>query len=56
MLLCIAIECSYQGLNNPYFVDRVALAEAKKAEGNKEYAKKNYDEAVVLYTEAIGNR
>lgn len=56
VLLCIAIECSYQGLNNPYFVDRVALAEAKKAEGNKEYAKKNYDEAVVLYTEAIGNR
>ncbi|XP_031561441.1 dnaJ homolog subfamily C member 7-like [Actinia tenebrosa] len=33
--------------------DPIALAEAKKAEGNKEYAKKNYDQAVRLYTEAI---
>ena len=31
------------------------MADVKKAEGNREYAKKNYEEAVKLYTEAIGN-
>lgn len=30
-------------------------AEEKKAEGNQQYSRKNYEEAVKLYTEAIGN-
>ena len=30
------------------------MAEAKKAEGNKEYAQKHYEAAVKLYSEAIG--
>ena len=32
-----------------------AIAEEKKAEGNQQYSRKNYEEAVKLYTEAIGN-
>jgi len=35
------------------FVCSVALAEAKKQEGNQEYVKKNYEGALRLYTEAI---
>ena len=31
------------------------MAEEKKAEGNQQYSRKNYEEAVKLYTEAIGN-
>ena len=31
------------------------MAEEKKAEGNQQYNRKNYEEAVKLYTEAIGN-
>lgn len=33
----------------------LAIAEEKKAEGNQQYSRKNYEEAVKLYTEAIGN-
>lgn len=31
------------------------MADAKKAEGNREYVQKHYEEAIQLYTEAIGN-
>ncbi|CAH3166393.1 unnamed protein product [Porites evermanni] len=33
--------------------DSLTMAEAKKAEGNKEYAQKHYEAAVKLYSEAI---
>lgn len=33
--------------------EKLQMADVKKAEGNREYAKKNYEEAVKLYTEAI---
>ena len=32
----------------------LTMAEAKKAEGNKEYVQKHYEAAVKLYSEAIG--
>lgn len=32
----------------------LAMADAKKAEGNKEYGQKHYEAALRLYTEAIG--
>lgn len=33
----------------------LVMADAKKAEGNKEYVQKHYEAALKLYTEAIGN-
>lgn len=33
--------------------DNLAMADAKKAEGNREYVQKHYEEAIQLYTEAI---
>ena len=41
-LLSIFFSCSF------------GKAEVKKAEGNKEYVQKHYEEALKLYTEAIG--
>ena len=37
-----------------FFCCSFGKAEAKKAEGNKEYVQKHYEEALKLYTEAIG--
>ena len=37
------------------FCFSLAMADAKKAEGNKEYVQKHYEVAVKLYSEAIGN-
>ena len=37
-----------------FFCCSFAKADAKKAEGNKEYVQKHYEEALKLYTEAIG--
>ena len=37
-----------------YFCCSFAKADAKKQEGNREYVQKHYEEAVKLYTEAIG--
>ena len=42
LLLSIFFSCSF------------GKAEVKKAEGNKEYVQKHYEEALKLYTEAIG--
>lgn len=40
---------------NIYLGFSSVMAEEKKAEGNQQYSRKNYEEAVKLYTEAIGN-
>lgn len=37
-----------------FFCCSFGKAEVKKAEGNKEYVQKHYEEALKLYTEAIG--
>lgn len=37
-----------------YFCCSFAKADAKKAEGNREYVQKHYEAALKLYTEAIG--